>query len=437
MPLFGIASSKSSDPFYIMRMILASSRGTLMELGISPIITSGMIMQLLAGAKIIDYDPGVKEDRQLFNAMSKMLGIMITVGEAVAYVLSGMYGDVRDLGVVISLLLIGQLFFAGVIVLVLDDLLSKGYGLGGGLNLFIVTNICESIMWRCFSPTTYNVGKGTEFEGAIISFFHLLLTRSNKLKALQEALFRPNLPNLTNLGATVLVFLVVIYIQGFKVELPVKYQNFRGQQGTYPIKLFYTSNMPIILLSALVANLYFFSQVLYKRYSENILVRLLGRWEELENGQSVPVGGLSYFVSPPRNFVDVVRDPMHAIIYIVFMLSACALFAKTWIEISGSGPRDVARQLRESKMVIRGYRDKSVLHVLNRYIPTAAAFGGMCVGALSILADLLGAIGSGTGILMAVTIIYDLFEKTRREYVQEFGGGGGVGGGMTGALESE
>ena len=170
-------------------------------------------------------------------------------------------------------------------------------------------------------------------------------------------------------------------------------------------------------------------QVLYKRYSDNFLVRLLGRWEETEGGQSVPVGGLSYFVSPPRNFVDVVRDPFHALFYIVFMLSACAIFAKTWIEISGSGPRDVARQLREQKMVIRGFRDKSVLHVLNRYIPTAAAFGGMCVGALSIFADLLGAIGSGTGILMAVTIIYDMWEKVRKEVELE----GGLAG-LTGTL---
>ena len=169
-------------------------------------------------------------------------------------------------------------------------------------------------------------------------------------KALQEALFRSNLPNLTNLGATILVFLVVIYIQGFKVELPLKYQNFRGQQSTYPIKLFYTSNMPIILLSALVANLYFFSQVLYKRYEDNILVRLLGRWQESERGETIPVGGLSYYVSPPRNFADVIADPFHALFYVTFMLSACALFAKTWIEISGSGPRDVARQLRDQKV---------------------------------------------------------------------------------------
>ena len=77
------------------------------------------------------------------------------------------------------------------------------------------------------------------------------------------------------------------------------------------------------------------------------------------------------------------------------MTAACALFAKTWIEVSGAGPRDIARQLREQKMVFRGYRDKSTFQVLNRYIPTAAAFGGMCVGGLSIIADLLGAIGSG------------------------------------------
>lgn len=420
MPLYGIGGSKASDPFYVMRMILASRGGTLMELGISPIITSGMILQLLSGAKIIDVDQGIKEDRQLFNAASKLLGILITIGEAVAYVLAGQYGDVRDLGPITSLLLIGQLFFAGIIVLTLDDLLSKGYGLTGGINLFIVTNICEQVLWRCFSPTTFNVGKGTEFEGAIVALFHLLLTRSNKFAALKDAFFRSNLPNVTNLLATVLVFLVVIYIQGFKVEIPVKYQNYRGQTGMYPIKLFYTSNMPIILLSALVANLYFFSQLLFRRYPTNILVRLLGRWDDLEGGNR-PVGGLSYYVSPPGSFADVVSDPFHAVFYIVFMLSACALFAKTWIEISGTGPRDVARQMRDQKVVVAGYREKSTLRVLNRYIPTAAAFGGVMVGALSIFADLLGAIGSGTGILMAVTIIYDIYTKISQELQAEGG----------------
>lgn len=138
-------------------------------------------------------------------------------------------------------------------------------------------------------------------------------------------------------------------------------------------------------------------QVLFKRYGGNIFVQLLGRWKDVESGGSVPVGGLAYYVSPPRNFTDVLADPFHATFYIVFMLSACALFAKLWIEISGSGPKDVARQLRDQKVHIRGTREAGMVNYLNHYIPTAAAFGGMCVGALSIFADLLGAIGSGTG----------------------------------------
>lgn len=122
--------------------------------------------------------------------------------------------------------------------------------------------ICsESIIWKAFSPTTINSGRGAEFEGAIIALFHLLITRTDKVRALREAFYRQNLPNVTNLLATVLIFLVVIYFQGFRVVLPVRSKNARGQQGSYPIKLFYTSNMPIILQSALVSNLYFISQV--------------------------------------------------------------------------------------------------------------------------------------------------------------------------------
>jgi len=120
----------------------------------------------------------------------------------------------------------------------------------------------ENIIWKAFSPTTINSGRGAEFEGAVIALFHLLITRTDKVRALREAFYRQNLPNVTNLLATVLIFLIVIYFQGFRVVLPVRSKNARGQQGSYPIKLFYTSNMPIILQSALVSNLYFISQVL-------------------------------------------------------------------------------------------------------------------------------------------------------------------------------
>merc|ERR1711937_655812 len=169
--------------------------------------------------------------------MGKLFGMLITLGEAVAYVVSGMYGDVKDLGAGNAILIILQLSAAGVVVIVLDELLQKGYGLGSGISLFIATNICENIVRKAFSPTTINTGKGTEFEGAVIALFHLLITRNDKVRALREALYRQNLPNVTNLLATVLIFVVVIYFQGWRVDLPVKYQKYRGQQGNYPIKL--------------------------------------------------------------------------------------------------------------------------------------------------------------------------------------------------------
>lgn len=417
IPLYGIQTSENADPFYWVRLILASNRGTLMELGISPIVTSGLVMQLLAGSKLIDVDQSLKEDRELFSGAQKLFGIVITVGEAVAYVLSGMYGDVTELGAGNCLLIILQLFLAGIVVILLDELLSKGYGLGSGISLFIATNLCESIVWKAFSPTTHNTPRGVEFEGAVIALFHYLITRSDKLRALKDAFYREHLPNCTNLLATFFIFIVVVYFQGFKVDLPLRHQKNNGPRQYYPIKLFYTSNIPIILQSTLVSNLYFFSQILHRRFSNNVLVQFFGQWQQDQRtGQSVPISGLAYYVTPPRTVLDIVYDPLHTVIYLTFILGACALFSKIWIEVSGRAPKDVAAELRAQDLTIESIRPNKIESILERHIPIAAAFGGMCIGMLTVLADFMGAIGSGTGILLAVTIIfqyYEIFEKER------------------------
>jgi protein transport protein SEC61 subunit alpha len=302
--------------------------------------------------------------------------------------------------------------------MVWDELLQNGYGLGSGISLFIATNICESIIWRSFSPTTVQTSSGTQFEGAVIALFHLLLTRTDKVRALKEAFYRQNLPNIVNLIATVIVFGVVIFFQGFKVDLPVKHARQRGAAGTYPIKLFYTSNMPIILQSALVSNFFFISQMLFKYWGGNFLVNAFGVWQPVEGSYSnhhVPVAGIAYYLSSPNSFSEIFRDPLHTILYLTFVLGSCALFSRTWIEVSGTGPKDVAKQLRDQQMVMRGHREGSFQKQLNRYIPTAAAFGGLCIGLLSVFSDFMGAIGSGTGILMAVGIIYQYFELFAKE----------------------
>ncbi|RKP04060.1 hypothetical protein CXG81DRAFT_16486 [Caulochytrium protostelioides] len=422
IPLYGIMSSESSDPLYWMRVIMASNRGTLMELGVTPIATSGMIMQLLAGAQIIEVDYSVKEDRALFAGAQKLFAMIIAIGQAVVSVWGGVYGAPKDIGAGIALILVLQLCIAALITMLLDELLQKGYGLGSGISLFIATNICETVIWKAFSPTTFNTGRGTEFEGAIVAFFHLMFTRHDKFRALKEAFYRQNLPNIMNLLATILVFAAVIYLQGFRVEIPVKSQKVRGQQGTYPVKLFYTSNMPIMLQSALVSNIFFISQLLYKRFPDNLFVRLLGVWKNLEGApQDFPSSGFAYYVSPPHTLAEAMADPIHFVIYVTFMLSACAFLSKTWIDVSGSSPRDVAKQLKDQNMVMRGHREDSLYRELKRIIPTAAALGGLCIGVLSVTADIMGAIGSGTGILLAVTIIYQYFEIFVKEQ-QEQGG---------------
>ncbi|PSS02498.1 protein transport protein SEC61 subunit alpha [Coniella lustricola] len=417
MPLYGIVSSDTSDPLYWLRMMMASNRGTLMELGITPIVSSGMVFQLLAGTHLIDVNLDYKSDRELYQTAQKLFAFILSAGTATVYVFTGLYGPPSDLGAGIVVLLILQLFIAGMIVILLDELLQKGYGLGSGISLFIATNICESIMWKAFSPTSINTGRGPEYEGAVIALFHLLMTWPNKQRALYEAFYRQNLPNIMNLLATLVVFAAVIYLQGFRVEIPIKSSRQRGARGSYPVRLFYTSNMPIMLQSALSSNVFLISQMLYSRFSENLLVRLFGIWEAKEGGggQLSPISGLVYYMSPPMNMKEALIDPIHTVVYIAYMLTACAVFSKTWIEVSGSSPRDVAKQLKDQGLVMAGHRDQSMYKELKRIIPTAAAFGGACIGALSVASDLLGALGSGTGTLLAVTIIYGYFEILAKE----------------------
>eukprot|EP01029_Cantina_marsupialis_P015611 TRINITY_DN3424_c0_g1_i2.p1 TRINITY_DN3424_c0_g1~~TRINITY_DN3424_c0_g1_i2.p1 ORF type:complete len:512 (+),score=114.07 TRINITY_DN3424_c0_g1_i2:65-1600(+) len=454
IPLFGIQSSMGQDPFQWLRMIMASNRGTLMELGISPLVTSSLILQFIQNAKIIDCDMNNAQDRALFEALQKIFGIIFTMGQAFMFIMSGMYGPIGELGTMNIIVVLVQLVIAGVIVLLMDELL-QNYGLGSGISLFIATNVCESIVWKSFSPSQLNVGRGMEYEGAVVALFHFLITRSDRARALHYAFQRSYLPNMSNLLATVGIFVLVVYLQGFRVNIGVKNARQRGATGQYPIKLFYTSNMPIILQSALVTNMYMISQMLYKKFSGNMLVNILGQWVESQGsrGQAVPVAGLAYYMSPPHSVTEMISDPIHAVFYIIFVLgkffimsmhvwvcvtvfcffifegrnlwmfsnffvlcaATCGLFSKLWIDVAGQSPRDVARQFREQDMVVMGHRQSSSIKVLQRYIPIAAAFGGVCIGALSVTADLLGAIGSGTGILLAVTTIYGYYETIAKD----------------------
>lgn len=416
IPLYGIASSDGSDPLLWLRMMLASNRGTLMELGITPIVSASMVFQLLQGTKLIHVDMSNKQDRELFQTAQKLFAMILSVGQATVYVLTGMYGPPRTLGTGVCLLLILQLVFAGIIVILLDELLQKGYGLGSGISLFTATNVCEQVMWKAFAPTTSASGKGAEFDGAVIALFHLLGSRKDKKRALLEAFYRQNLPNMLQVLSTVIVFFAVVYLQGFRVEIPIKSTRQRGPYALYPIRLFYTSNTPIMLQSALSSNIFIISQMLFTRWPNNLFVKLLGSWGQ-KNGspQLYAVSGLAYYIQPPTSLADAMLDPIKSAIYIAFVLGSCAVFSTTWIEISGTSPRDVAKQFKEQGLVIAGHRDTSAYRELKKIIPTAAAFGGAAIGALSVVSDMMGCLGSGTSILLSVTTIYGYYELAVKE----------------------
>ncbi|KAK9132213.1 hypothetical protein Scep_011741 [Stephania cephalantha] len=326
LPLYGIHSTTGADPFYWMRVILASSRGTVMELGITPLVTSGMVMQLLAGSKIIQVDNNLREDRALMNGAHKLLGILIAV------------------------------------VMCLDELPQKGYGLGSRISSSLPP-ISLKLLFGRHSPTTINaLDEDPNLKVSLLPCSISLITRADKVQALREAFCRQNLPNVLNLISTLFIFGIVNYLQGLRVLLNVKSRNARGRQGSYPIKLFYTSNMPIILQMRSYPIFISFPsapQLLYRRFNGSFIVNLLGKWKESEyaGGQFTPVAGLAYYITAPSSFGAIAANPFHALFYLIFMLSACALFSKTWIEVSGSSARDVARQLREQQMIMPGHRD--------------------------------------------------------------------------------
>jgi protein transport protein SEC61 subunit alpha len=418
IPLYGVHHQSGADPLYWLRMMMASNRGSLMELGITPIVTASTIMQLVQGAGLIQVSMSTDEDRKLFNAAQKLISLLIIFFQALAYVMSGMYGSLAEIGAVNAILIVMQLCMTGLIIMVLDDLLQKGYGFGSAISLFIATNVCEQVVWDTFSPTTVNMGRGTEFHGAVIALFHMLLTRTNKLSAIRDALYRQNLPNLTGLAATLIVTIVVIFLQGWKVSINLKAKRNPAYRTTFDVKLFYTSNMPIILQSALVSQIYIFSELLYRRFGTNPLIRLIGTWSDdgMSRG-SRPTGGLAYYIYAPNSFSGIVADPFQALLYLVFILTCCGALSYMWIWVSGQDPGKTAQRHEDQGLELARPRDKikNLKDELAAIIPTAAIVGGMAIGALSFFSEIMGARGSGTGILLAVTIIYQYYETFTRE----------------------
>jgi len=416
IPLFGI-SSNIQDQFGALRVIFASNRGTLMELGIGPIVTAGLILQLLAGSSIIECDMSNPEDRGMFTVASKVFSILLTGIQAGAYLVSGMYGTVGSLGTA-AIIIFLQLLAAGVIVMLLDELVQKGWGLGSGISLFIMAGVAQNILWSMFSPAS----------GLFAQSLSQLLSGR---QSLYEWIFGLQYASsLIGFFATIGTFLIIIYLEGVRVELPMTYAGYKGFRSRYPIKLLYVSNLPVIFASALFANVYFFTQLIWNQVGRplpgtNLFIDIIGSYKYVtaSNGQQnlQPVGGLSYFMTPPNSIQAVAAEPLRAMGYLGILVVFCAVFSLIWLEVGGLGPDKVAKQLMDSGMQIPGYRrsGRPIEAILKRYIPVVTVMGGLIIGLIAGIADFLGVFGSGTGILLAVGIIYQYYELLMRERAAE------------------
>ena len=412
IPLFGLGEN-SLQQFEFLSIILGASFGSVMSLGIGPLVTSSIVLQLLNGAQIVTFDLKTHEGRAHFQAIQKILSIFFVIFEACIYICMGGLAPPSQLAGTplyfqFQLLLVLQLFLGGVIVMFMDEVVSK-WGFGSGISLFIAAGVAQQIFITAFNPLPSPTNPDIAV-GAIPALFQSLSAGDP-----QTALLK-----LTSVISTVVVFAVAVYTQAMKVEIPLSFGMVRGQGIRWPLKFFYTSNIPVILIAALLANIQLWG-------------RLLDRWGRPLLGtftaDGSPVSGLVALIQP-RDITEVlitsgipgiVRELPSLAVYMSLMIVGSVIFAIFWMQTANMDARSQADNIMNSGLQIPGFRrDPRVLEsILSRYIWPLTVMGGAAVGLIAATADLTGALSRGTGILLAVMIVYNMYEDIAKQHMMD------------------
>ena len=410
-PLFG-ATTPEFDFLAFARVIFASQQGTLVELGIGPIVTSGLLMQLLRGSEILKFDFKKPEERGIFQTATKLVTYIVIVAESAVYGIAVYGPGISDPSFLY--ILIAQLMGASIIIMFLDETIQKGWGLGSGISLFIMAGVAQQILWSIFSP----LPAGDGFSIGIVPFF----AESAIAGDLADVFFRYNqLPSIFGLLLTAGIMLILVYTQGMKIEIPIVSTKYRGFSAVYPIKLMYVSNIPVILASALTANAVFIGQMLWANMNpanNNMFMNFLVQFDP--TSPSTPIGGLVYYITPPRGLDVVALDPMRAVGYVIFMIIIVVIFGKLWVELGGLSPKSAAKNLLDADVQVPGFRrsNQPIEALLNKYIPSVTLLGSGILGLLAGVSDVLGVFGSGIGILLMVDILINYYNQLIREQVE-------------------
>jgi preprotein translocase SecY subunit len=410
-PLFG-ATTPEFDFLAFARVIFASQQGTLVELGIGPIVTAGLLMQLLRGSDILKFDFKNPEERGVFQTATKLVTYIVIVAESAVYGVAVYGPGVADPSVLY--ILIGQLMGASIIIMFLDETVQKGWGIGSGISLFIMAGVAQQILWSVFSP----LPAGDGFSIGVLPY----VGQSIMAGDISDIFFRYNqLPSIFGLCITAGILLILVYTQGMKIEIPIVSTKYRGFSAVYPIKLMYVSNIPVILASALTANAVFVGQMLWANVNpqnNNAFMNILVQFDP--TNPSSPIGGLIYYVTPPRGLDVVALDPFRAVGYVIFMVAIVIVFGKLWVELGGLSPKSAAKNLLDADVQVPGFRrsNEPIEALLNKYIPSVTLIGSAILGLLAGVSDVLGVFGTGIGILLMVDILINYYNQLIREQVE-------------------
>jgi len=437
--LFGLAQGGSGgDVFGQFRSILAGGQGTILQLGIGPIVTASIVLQLLGGADLLGLDTqNNPRDQVLYQGLQKVLVVVMVVLTGLPMVFASQdflppsQAVATQLGIGIAgvqWLMFFQIAVGGILILFMDEVVSK-WGVGSGIGLFIIAGVSQRLIGGMLGIEAIHGDSGIipTWIGIVLGYvpFPALLTP----QGLSALLIGSGaiVPILT----TIFIFVVVVYAESVRVEIPLSNAQVKGARGRFPVKLIYASVLPMILVRALQANIQFLGRILY--FQLGSLPAWLGQYT-VQNGQAQPTGGLFYYMAPIRGRSDWMwfigttsQEPWQIMLRIgvdlTFMVIGGGIFAIFWVETTDMGPRATAQQIHNSGMEIPGFRRNVgvIEKVLERYIPQVTVIGGALVGLLAVMANMLGTIGSvtGTGLLLTVSITYKLYEEIAEEQLME------------------
>ncbi|EMA49365.1 MULTISPECIES: preprotein translocase subunit SecY [Halococcus] len=418
--LYGLQTGQAGNPFGQFSSILAVGRGSILQLGIGPIVTASIVLQLLGGANLLGLDTSDPRDQILYQGLQKFLVIVMICVTGLPYVFAGGFLPASEavaqstgLGLVgVQWLIFAQIFVGGVLILFMDEVISK-WGVGSGIGLFIIAGVSQRL-----------VGGLVGSDGFFASWFGIL-TGSIEVSPLTSSGLQTLLlgeGELVALFTTVLIFVVVVYAESVRVEIPLSHARVKGARGRFPVKLIYASVLPMILVRAVQANIQFLGRILNSQLG---LPAWIGVYSD---GQ--PVGGLFYYFAPiytPQDWLGASQAAWQVALRVgvdlTFMVIGGAIFAIFWVETADMGPESTAKQIQNSGMQIPGFRQNPgvIEKVLERYIPQVTVIGGALVGLLAVGANMLGTIGTvgGTGLLLTVSITYKLYEEIAEEQLME------------------